>query len=505
VVKMRRLSLIIMLTLSLTLFVNAEPQGRKGHAPICINGDRDFERWGIAGRGSGDEPYVIENIEIRSLTMNGIEVWNTKSHLVIRNVFIEGNGSFTGIYLYNVENVRIENCELKGNAFGILVQNSSNTVIMGCEVGNGSIGIFVNSSSNIAIIGSEALNSSVGIYVKLSLNCTAANCTLSKNKNGIMLDSSSSNMVYNCIVVENDLGIMLLSSTNSTIYNNRFNNEIDWHVAGNSTGNRWNVSKTGGRNIIGGPFVGGNHWSSYKGVDKDKDGIGDTDVPYGPGDYLPLVKYKNSPPKADFFHYPFKVKCMDEVIFLDNSTDPDGEVVSWMWDFGDGGNATGMSVRHVFRKKGNYTVRLRVMDDGGLEAKCEKAIVVYNSPPKAGFTYSPIEPRVNETIIFTSNSTDVDGRIASWEWEFGDGAKDTGENVTHAYRKEGNYTIVLLVRDEEGDTDWCFATISVKPALRAEGYGTEYPPWIPVAIIIIAIIAMSTYVMLRRRLAPFRG
>ncbi|MEM2930622.1 MAG: PKD domain-containing protein, partial [Thermoproteota archaeon] len=224
--------------------------------------------------------------------------------------------------------------------------------------------------------------------------------------------------------------------------------------------------------------------ATIKGFDGDKDGIGDTEAPYGPGDYLPPVKYVNEPPKADFFHYPLRITCMSEISFLDNSTDPDGEIVSRMWDFGDGCNATGIVARHIFTKKGNYTVRLTVKDDGGLEASCEKTITVYNHPPIANFTYSPKEPRVNEMVTFVSNSTDPDSKIVRWEWSFGDGSKGIGENVTHAYAKEGNYTVVLVVYDEE-EMDWYLGRASVRPEERLD---MQRFTWTFILIAIVAVI-----------------
>jgi parallel beta-helix repeat protein len=365
-------------------------------------------------------------------------------------------------------------------------------------MGDGTMSVFLNYSSNITIVGCEASNTSIGIYFKNSSNSTVAGCTISGNGNGIVLDSSFSNIVANNTVVENNLGILLYSSSSNTVFNNRFANKFNWNVAGNSTGNAWNISRIKGRNIAGGPCLGGNFWSDYKGVDEDKDGVGDTQVPHGPGDYLPLVKYGNAPPQTDFFHYPLIITCMTEASFLDNSTDPDGKVVSWLWDFGDGCNATGRMVTHVYTRKGNYTVRLSIMDDEGLEASCSKTVTVYNSPPVANFTHLPREPRVNETIVFTSNSTDPDGRTVSWEWLFGDGEKDTGENVTHAYRKEGNYTVVLIVEDDEGETDSYLLTVSVKSVSKPTGEtDMQHSIWILVVPAAIAIVT-AIYVAFRK-------
>jgi PKD repeat protein len=56
-----------------------------------------------------------------------------------------------------------------------------------------------------------------------------------------------------------------------------------------------------------------------------------------------------------------------EVIYFNasGSYDPDGSIESYFWDFGDGTNATGMTVEHAFDEAGNYTVILTVTDDDG--------------------------------------------------------------------------------------------------------------------------------------------
>lgn len=73
--------------------------------------------------------------------------------------------------------------------------------------------------------------------------------------------------------------------------------------------------------------------------------------------------------------------------------------------------------------------------------------------PTASFTYSPSCPAKDEDVQFTDTSTDPDGTIVSWEWEFGDGGTSTEQNPTHRYSDKGTYTITLTVTDDDGLTD----------------------------------------------------
>ena len=84
-------------------------------------------------------------------------------------------------------------------------------------------------------------------------------------------------------------------------------------------------------------------------------------------------------------------------------------------------------------------------------------------PPVASFNYSPTSPVVNQNVTFNSTSTDSDGWIVSWDWDFGDGTFGTGEIVTHTYVSEGTYNVNLTVTDNDGLTDTALQAITVLP------------------------------------------
>src|SRR5688572_4429648 len=87
-----------------------------------------------------------------------------------------------------------------------------------------------------------------------------------------------------------------------------------------------------------------------------------------------------------------------------------------------------------------------------------------NQPPVAAFTATPESGIVPVTVSFAdAGSHDPDGTIASYDWEFGDGATATGPGVTHTYNATGTYTSLLRVTDNSGATASTTRTITVSP------------------------------------------
>jgi PKD repeat protein len=138
-----------------------------------------------------------------------------------------------------------------------------------------------------------------------------------------------------------------------------------------------------------------------------------------------------------------------------DSTDSSGSaILTYDWDFGDGNTDTGETTSHTYATASAYTVTLTVTNDSGdIDTEETTAeIVVAPQPPIAG-PLRPYSGLAGDSIAFDgSNSIDPDGgNITAWDWDFGDGNTGTGETPSHIYDTTGDYTVSLVVIDEEGE------------------------------------------------------
>lgn len=150
------------------------------------------------------------------------------------------------------------------------------------------------------------------------------------------------------------------------------------------------------------------------------------------------------------------VPTRNETVQFDasGSTDPDGQIVRYVWAFGDGASATTDTAvtEHVYNSSGNFTVTVSVVDDDGAR-DTSRATFRVNQPPHIRLAADPPVPRRNETVTLdASRSTDPDGRITAFHWQFGDGTGiDDGDAiVTHRYEDFATYTVAVTAVDDDG-------------------------------------------------------
>ncbi len=144
------------------------------------------------------------------------------------------------------------------------------------------------------------------------------------------------------------------------------------------------------------------------------------------------------------------------------SSDSDGTVAGYAWDFGDGTSGTGQKPAHTYALAGTYTVALTVTDDRGGSATTTKAVTTAaNVKPSAAFSTSCTDLACS---FNGSASADSDGTIASYAWSFGDTGTATGATATHTYAAKGSFDVTLTVTDDDGATDSVMQTVTVAPA-----------------------------------------
>jgi PKD repeat protein len=137
------------------------------------------------------------------------------------------------------------------------------------------------------------------------------------------------------------------------------------------------------------------------------------------------------------------------------SVDSDGEIATFLWDFGDGQSAAGARVAHTYRSPGEYRVQLKIADDAGtIRNEAEDDLTVrINAPPVADAGFDVVAAPGEAVTFDGRRSIDPDGKIARYRWDFGDGATAEGDVVTHGFTKPGRYTVELGVADDSGHAD----------------------------------------------------
>lgn len=186
----------------------------------------------------------------------------------------------------------------------------------------------------------------------------------------------------------------------------------------------------------------------------------------GFGGVLQSCQPPNKAPLARFTFSPKEPKVNETVTFDGSASyDPDGKIISYFWDFGDGETAQGATTTHAFKKAGEFDVILQVTDDRGANTALAKTVRVVppNQAPVAIFTVEPLEPTANQEVTFdASAAADPDGTIVSYSWDFGDQTTGQGKIVKHTYKAAGTYKVTLTVTDDKGATSSAFQNLVVK-------------------------------------------
>jgi PKD repeat protein len=141
-------------------------------------------------------------------------------------------------------------------------------------------------------------------------------------------------------------------------------------------------------------------------------------------------------------------------------------IASFVWDFGDGGSATGMTVSHTFTSVATFNVKLTVTNTSGVPASTTQSVDVGSTgAPTADFVFSPQSPTTADVVQFNADpSTSAVGHnITAYSWNFGDGQSASGRTASHQYTVPGVYTVSLSVTDDTGQRAVTTQQITVTP------------------------------------------
>ena len=181
-----------------------------------------------------------------------------------------------------------------------------------------------------------------------------------------------------------------------------------------------------------------------------------------------LTVSDNRPPVAAF-NASSTNAFRNEVITFDGapSNDPDGRITKFDWDFGDGGSAQGESVQHKFDSAGNFQVTLVVTDNHDSTSTTSKGVHVENAiPPVAHYNYTPHSGFVTTMFEFDgSPSTDADGRVVRYIWDFGDGEQVQGKLVHHKFANTKDFKVKLTVFDNDDLQSFVEKFVEIKGAI----------------------------------------
>ncbi len=178
------------------------------------------------------------------------------------------------------------------------------------------------------------------------------------------------------------------------------------------------------------------------------------------------------------------------------SQDLDGQIVKYVWDFGDGTFSTSYNtktsqIQHLYQTSGLFQVTLIVYDNEGASSNASFPAFAFipssddisaipaldpsseNFLKQANLTiesYTPNELPVaniqfwvqNQTVFLSGQaSSDSDGSIISYIWSLGDGTSSTEMTLNHTFIRGGPYNISLTVKDDAGAITSTFKMITL--------------------------------------------
>lgn len=350
----------------------------------------------LSGEGSGSTTINGEGdhtlkVTSNNVTLSGFKIQNTgNSHAciflssvincTIKNNIVKNGGN--GVYLVSSNSNTIKyNTAIKDNNIGIYLSNSDNNIIKNNDIKNNNAnGIFINSNSNGNTIYLNDFSGNTASNARdLSSNIWSHNYKgnywddYDSNNNGmgayIIDDDSRDDYPLVDFLKPNQEPVAYIDSINPNPSAREQIVNFNGHGTDDGTihGWEWKSNKDGilsnSEDFETSSLSIGTHTIYFK--------VKDDQGEWSSEDSSSLIinprpTPENEPPTANAGG-PYVAHVHTSILFnASKSSDPDGDdIISYVWDFGDGANGNGMTVEHSYNLSGNYTVKLTISDDQG--------------------------------------------------------------------------------------------------------------------------------------------
>jgi PKD repeat protein len=135
--------------------------------------------------------------------------------------------------------------------------------------------------------------------------------------------------------------------------------------------------------------------------------------------------------------------------FSANGSTAPGGVAEYVWQFNDSFGdqtieKTTPTITNTFPAAGAYSIGLTIYAHNGLSAGAGGIVRTGHSGFSRGFTFSPANPAVGQTVTFSGLTRVSNEPVINYMWEFGDGSSGSGATPRHEYAKAGAYTVTLV-------------------------------------------------------------
>jgi len=245
----------------------------------------------------------------------------------------------------------------------------------------------------------------------------------------------------------------------------------------------------------------------------------DSASPANTGKATKTVQLQDRPPVASFTVTGPPIYTGSSVSLNGTSSnDPDGTIVGWAWNFGDGSTGSGATPSHSYSVPGTYVVKLNVTDNSGSTplSLATQTITILDRAPVVSITQSPSTGTSGQPVVITISATDADGTIVNATVAWGDGTKDTilgtPTTASHIYSVSNGsppstYTITITVYDNSGSnsavTSKPITVSSVPGSPNSSSSLTSYYFWI-ILVLIAAFLGAAFFAFRRHKVTHAR-